>query len=225
MKALALSAAIFAATVIPGAAGTLGIEVFDNGTLVDQLSGIATGTALLTTSDPFFRDIQVNVEGSPVLPHADLSSTSLDATASTGFTGTHVLTVEVFQTNVSGSGPTQSTFTVNGLIGNPGPTTETTYAGGTATTLGTPLAAHTFPVGLTTGSAGPIDAAFGAFNADALEYSIAFTAANQSFGGSAQITTGGAVPEPATWAMLIIGFGFMAWGASVRREARALEVA
>jgi PEP-CTERM motif len=220
MKALLLSAAFFAANVIPAAA-TLGIDVFDNGTLIDQLTNVSTGTALLTTSDAAFRDIQVNVEGSPVLPLADLSSTSLDATAATGFSGTHVLTVDVFQTNVSGRGPTQSTFTVNGLIGNPGPTTEASFAGGSASTLGTELASHTFPVGLTTGSAGPIDAPFGPFNADALQYSIAFTAPGQSFGGSAELTSG--VPEPSTWAMLIIGFGFLAWGAATRRHARYLE--
>jgi hypothetical protein len=32
----------------------------------------------------------------------------------------------------------------------------------------------------------------------------------------------GAIPEPSTWAMLIVGFGFMAWGASTRRGVRAL---
>jgi PEP-CTERM motif len=207
MRSMILAAAFLAATAIPGAAGMLGIEIFDNGTLIDQLSGITTGTALLTTSDAAFRDIQVNVEGSPVLPLADLSSTSLDASAASGFSGTHVLTVDVFQTNVSGRGPTQSTFTVNGLIGAPGPTTENSFEGGSATSLGTLLATHTFPVGLTNGAAGPIAAAAGAFNADALQYSIAFTAPNQSFGGSSQVLT--SVPEPSTWAMVAIGFGVM----------------
>ena len=31
-----------------------------------------------------------------------------------------------------------------------------------------------------------------------------------------------AVPEPSTWAMLIIGFGFMAWGAMTRRDMRTM---
>lgn len=31
-------------------------------------------------------------------------------------------------------------------------------------------------------------------------------------------------PEPSTWAMLLIGSGFMAWGAMTRRKARALIV-
>lgn len=219
MNRLFLSVAVLASLATPAAA-TLGIDVFDNGALIDQLTNVATGTALLTTNDAAFRDIQINVEGSPVLPLADLSTTSLDATTSSGLTGTHVLTIDVFQTSVNGRGPTQSTFTVNGLIGNPGPTTEATFAGGTASTLGTELASHTFPVGLTTGSAGPIDAPFGPFTADAIQYSIDFTHANQSFGGSAELTT--SVPEPSTWAMLIIGFGFMAWGAATRRRVRAI---
>jgi hypothetical protein len=32
------------------------------------------------------------------------------------------------------------------------------------------------------------------------------------------------VPEPSTWVMLAIGFGFMAWGASTRRRVRQLVV-
>jgi hypothetical protein len=215
MKNLFLSSVFLATFTIPAAAGVLGIEVFDNSTLVDSLSGLTTGTAHLTASDAAFSDIQVNVEGSPVLPFADLSSTSLDATAATGFTGTHTLTVEVFQTGVSGRGPTQSTFTVNGLIGGPGPTTESTFEGGSSSSLGTLLSAHTFPVGLTNGSA-QLDAAAGSFTADALEYQIAFAAPNQSFGGSVELTT--SVPEPSTWAMLIVGFAFLGWAASRRNR-------
>lgn len=37
------------------------------------------------------------------------------------------------------------------------------------------------------------------------------------------VTATSTVPEPSTWAMLIIGFGFMAWGASTRRRVRTLE--
>ena len=29
-----------------------------------------------------------------------------------------------------------------------------------------------------------------------------------------------AIPEPSTWAMLLIGFGFMAWGAANRKTVR-----
>lgn len=36
--------------------------------------------------------------------------------------------------------------------------------------------------------------------------------------------TAAATPEPSTWAMLLIGAGFMAWGASARKRARLLAI-
>jgi hypothetical protein len=54
------------------------------------------------------------------------------------------------------------------------------------------------------GAFGPVSAATGAFTSDETQFAINFTAASQSFGGSAQLTTG--VPEPSTWAMMLIGF-------------------
>lgn len=52
-------------------------------------------------------------------------------------------------------------------------------------------------------------------------------AANLALLGGSSITgfnesmESAAVPEPATWAMVLIGFGFMAWGASTRKRLRA----
>jgi hypothetical protein len=44
--------------------------------------------------------------------------------------------------------------------------------------------------------------------------------------GTATATTGvgATVPEPSTWVMLTVGFGFMAWGAATRRKVRELIV-
>jgi PEP-CTERM motif len=36
--------------------------------------------------------------------------------------------------------------------------------------------------------------------------------------------TAGAVPEPSTWAMLVIGFGVMAWGAMTRKARKASSI-
>lgn len=218
MKRLFLSTALLAALSVPAAAGILGINVLDNGVIIDSLSGITTGTASLTTSDAAFSNITVNAQGAPVLPLADLSTVTLDATASSGFTGTHTLTIDVFQTAINGLGPVFSTFTINGLIGGPGPTTESTFEGGSSSTLGSLLATHTFPVGDVNDHFGPVSSSTGAFTADAIEYGIAFTAANQSFGGSAELTTN--VPEPATWAMAAIGFGLMALFGRKARSSR-----
>lgn len=209
MKRWLLGVAFIAAIgTTPASAGILGIEIFDNATLVDSLSGETTGTASLSSSDANFSNITVDVQGSPVLPHADLSTVTLDATASTGFVGTHTLTIDVFQTAVSGHGSTQSTFTINGLIGDPGPTTESTFEGGTASSLGSLLATHTFAVGDVDDHFGPVTVGAGAFTADAAQFGVAFTSAGQSFGGSAELTTN--VPEPRTWALLALGFVAMA---------------
>lgn len=37
------------------------------------------------------------------------------------------------------------------------------------------------------------------------------------------VTATSAIPEPSTWAMIAIGFGFMAWGAAKRRRVRDLS--
>jgi hypothetical protein len=213
MNRLLLAAALLAATAVPASA-TLQIEVFDNGSLIDNVTGITTGAASLTANDANFANITINAQGSPILPNADLSSVTLDATAAVGFSGSHELTIDVLQSDIAGRGNTLSTFTVNGLTNDPGPTTESTFASGGL------LASHTFPAALLDGSFGPVSAAAGVFTTDETQFAIDFTAPRQSFGGSVQLTTG--VPEPSTWAMLLIGFGFMAWGAMTRRKVREL---
>jgi hypothetical protein len=213
MKRLLIAATALAALASPAQA-TLQIEVFDNGALIDNVTGITTGAASLTANDANFANITINAQGSPILPNADLSSVTLDATAAAGLTGSHELTIDVLQSAIAGTGNTLSTFTVNGLTNDPGPTTESTFANGGL------LASHTFPVALLDGSAGPFLAATGAFNNDEIQFAVDFTAPRQSFGGSAQLTTG--VPEASTWVMLTVGFVFMAWGAMSRRRVREL---
>lgn len=193
-------ATAFAALVSPAAAATLDIEIFDNGALIDTVSSVS-GAATLTSSDAVFANITVASQGSPILPNADLSSVTLDATTRAAFSGAHLLTVDVIQTGVSGTGNTLSTFTINGLVNDPGPTTESSFAGGAL------QATHSFPVGLLDGSVGPLSGVAGAFTTDELQYSVDFTAPAQSFGGSSQLTTN--VPEPSTWAMMALGLGFM----------------
>jgi len=201
---------MLAALTLPARA-TLQIEVFDNGALIDNVTGITTGAASLTANDANFANITIAAQGSPILPNADLSSVTLDASAAAGFTGSHILTVDVLQSAISGRGSTLSTFTVNGLTNDPGPTTESTFADGGL------LASHTFPVTLLDGSFGPVSAAAGTFTSDETQFAVDFTAPRQSFGGSIQLTTG--VPEPSTWAMLALGFGLMGLLGFRRRNA------
>jgi hypothetical protein len=210
MRKILLTTTMLAALTLPARA-TLQIEVFDNGALIDNVTGITTGAASLTANDANFANITIAAQGSPILPNADLSSVTLDASAAAGFTGSHILTVDVLQSAISGRGGTLSTFTVNGLTNDPGPTTESTFADGGL------LASHTFPVTLLDGSLGPVAATAGTFTSDETQFAVDFTAPRQSFGGSIQLTTG--VPEPSTWAMLALGFGLMGLMGFRRRNA------
>jgi len=214
MNKLLLSAALLAALASPARA-TLQIEVFDNGALIDNVTGITTGAASLTANDANFANITIAAQGSPILPNADLSSVTLDASAAAGFTGSHTLTVDILQSAIDGRGNTLSTFTVNGLTNDPGPTTESTFADGGL------LASHTFPVALLDGSAGPFSTATGPFTSDETQFAIDFTAPRQSFGGSIQLTTG--VPEPSTWALMLLGFGLLGF-VGVRSRASRIAV-
>jgi hypothetical protein len=212
MNKLLLTAALLAAIGASPASATLQIEVFDNGSLIDNVTGITTGAASLTANDANFANITINAQGSPILPNADLSSVTLDATASTTFSGAHELTIDVLQSDITGRGNTLSTFTVNGLTNDPGPTTESTFADSAL------LASHTFPVALLDGSFGPVSAATGAFSSDETQFMVDFTAPRQSFGGSIQLTTG--VPEPSTWALMALGFGVLGLLGFQKRKAQ-----
>ena len=112
-----LAATVSALAIIAAAApanATLQIEVFDNGVLFADFTGFTTGVAAVEiANDPNFANITINAQGSPILPKADLSSVTLDATTSSSFSGTHTLTVDTLQSSITGTGNTLSTFTVN----------------------------------------------------------------------------------------------------------------
>ena len=85
-------------------AAILEISVFDNGVLVGVSPPSPFGIAAFSdngTLDPAFAAIGVLANGRPLIPNPDLSSVTLDISAGAGFTGTHTLTVEIFQIGVS----------------------------------------------------------------------------------------------------------------------------
>jgi hypothetical protein len=211
-----VGAALLAA--MPVAAQQLHVEVFDGATLVDSVTA-STGVVNLSTTDANFSEISFTGVGVPTIKNPELSTVTLNVKSATA--GSHTLTIDVFQTGVSAPAGShlESTFTSNDLIGDPGPTFESTFFNGTNTTLGTTLASHTFAVGDLVDHFGPITSIIGsALTADAQQYMITFTAAGQSSNDTIQL--GSAVPEPSTWAMFIAGFALMG-AVGFRRAKRA----
>jgi hypothetical protein len=200
MKAAALGLAALIAAPLPAAA-TLAVSVTDNGSPVTVSCApgnpSASGGILCTGSDPAFSTLSIIGSGSPNLPGADLSSLTIDVTSAVG--GTHVLALDLLQTGISVPGPTSvsSTFTVNNLVGGPGPSTLSTSVNGSV------IASHTFPVGTLSDSVNDLDLIAGSITSDAHDYSITFTAADQSATDTIQLVA--AVPEPATFALLGVG--------------------
>jgi hypothetical protein len=221
MKQLLLAGVASLSLVSAAPAAMLTIAVFDNGVLEGTSTSI-DGTATLNIStDPAFDTLNIAAAGSPFIPHADLSSAVLNVTSAT-ISSLHILTVDVFQSGVTvpGGTHTESTFTVNNLIGLPGPATLSTFWNGTGiNSLGAILASHTFPLGATNDTFGPVGVPLStALFSDAQQYRIAFSLPDQSANDTIQLTT--AIPEPSTWAMLGLGFiGLIFVGATRKRIA------
>lgn len=211
---LVATAALFAAMTTPVAAAQLNIDVFDNGVLVGSTTSIS-GSTTLNVSDPNFDVLTLTAAGFPDLPRADLSSIALNVT-SAGITTVHNIEIDVFQTGVNIKGVTASTFTANDLIGDPGPTVEKTFVGGTTSTLGALVKSATFPAGTVAGSVGPLFSGSLLATNDAQQYLIRFDAPDQSSNDTIQFST--AVPEPKTWVMLGLGFAFMSLTGARRRR-------
>lgn len=211
MKPLFLAAAFTAALSVPAPAATLLIQVLDNGTSIG-FSPISTfGIASFIdngTLDPNFSSISVTANGPPLLPGGDLTSITADITAAGSFPIAHTLDIRIFQNGVSlpAGTTTESTMTVNNLVGTPGPSTLSTFIDGGAASLGTLLNSATFPPGTVNETQGPFANTLGAdVGSDAHQYQISFTAADQAATDSIQLTTEAAIPEASTWSMLLLG--------------------
>lgn len=200
-------------------AGVINCNILVDGTSIATCPTTSSGSLIFAApsgASPLFSSISLTADGPPTLPNPDLSTVTLDVSASSGFTGTHILTVDIFQTGVSAPAGTtlETTATINNLIGLPGPTTLSDFFNGTSSSLGTTLRSNIFPVSFT-GAIGPfVDVIPTALTADAESYAITFSAANQSANDTIQLQgVTQSVYEPNSLAMLgtaLLGFGWIA---------------
>jgi hypothetical protein len=227
MKKLLLSAALGAAALAYGTAAdaaTISLQVFDGASLIGSVANVGGGSATVAGNDAIFT-FSVSAQGVPVIPNPDFGTITIDASAAAGGT----LTIWATQQGLNGfpSGTLANSFAANFLINatNVASVVMTNYldagnvAFGTATQLATATctpaggnncAPPTFlanVAGLTTFS-------------ETEKFVITFTGAG-GVEANSQIAT--AVPEPATWGMMLLGFAGL--GFAFRQSRRKVSFA
>jgi hypothetical protein len=193
------------------------LTVTDNGVLIGSGSSSTGLLSLSIATDPEFSAIVVTVTGVPLLPAPDLGTVSTDISTKTGFTGTHTIGILAKQSGI-GSIPVNAgtvSFTANGVVGAPGPTTQSLLLNGT------PVASFTFPPA--TGSASmDFSTPAGNLTSETEGISATFTAHQQDQESTIEFAaTRIAIPEPLT--LGVLGIGLV--GLGVARRYRRREAA
>ena len=192
-----------------------------NGGAVTQLATDAGSTGILSyVGTPAGSGYTFNsgAFGFPVTNQYDLLTQSINVSQGTSRTGS-VLNIFITETDLPtlNGGTLMSSFTSNTLT-NATATISSYYSATNALYGGTLLRSTAFPTPGAS-SATNVVSATGPFSLTT-RYDIAFGAGFGNFNGTANIT---AVPEPATWGMMIMGFGLM--GGVLRRRSTKVAFA
>lgn len=197
----------------------LGLQV-DNGTI--RTIGDDAGTGSLTFSGNYggFTN-SIIAQGYPTMVQPALQTASIDTAKASGAAST--LTIYITQTDLSPiSGGLLSSFTSNSFQGAALSVEESTMlSASNALFGGTLLASQTF-TGLGSKDYGTaVGNLIGPFS-ETTKYVINAGAGASSFNDTINITSG-AVPEPASWALMISGFGLVGGALRMSRRSIAFE--
>ena len=209
-KFFAIAALATTAFIATPASATITIGVSVNGGAISTVAGDAgTGSANYnTTTGGYFYN--VSATGFPLLSMPELLTQSVNIQQAGG--ANSVIDVYITQSNMTAfTGGLLSTFTSNTVRGL-NATLSSFFSSSNAIFTGTLLQSANFSsTGLFSG--GNAVSAATPFS-ETVRYTLNFTGGtNSNFNGTANIS---AVPEPATWAMMLVGFGAM--GVAMRRR-------
>jgi hypothetical protein len=205
----ALSGAAFLVTLASGADAsvvTIGVSA-DGGPLVTTFG---TNSAVFTGSAGVFNINTISATAAPALPIDLLDSTSLDVVSTAG--GLHTLTVFITAQGLlspTGFNTFVSNFTENTLPAGYSVLEQTFISSANALFTGTLLSSASFTNIGTSVQSALADAGSGPYS-----LTEKYTITANGTGSTLSTINMSAVPEPSTWAMMILGFigvGFMAY--------------
>lgn len=215
---LAATASAFAMAPAANAAIFIGISV-NGGAISTVATDLGTGSANYnTTTGGYFYN--VSATGFPLLVRPQLITQSVNIQSAGGSNA--VIDVYITQTDLTTfTGGLLSTFTSNTISGLNAQLTSL-YSTSNAVFTGTQLQTAGFTNTGMFSAGNALGTVTGPWS-ETVRYTLNFTGGNGSnFNGTANLT---AVPEPATWAMLMLGFGALGGMLRTRRGAARIRFA
>jgi hypothetical protein len=227
LTGLALGAALLGAPAIANAQA-IGVQVFDNGLPIGSIALTPGGVVSGVFSDAAFTSVIVSATGSPATPFPSFGTTTTNI--STNFDpagGPHTLTIISTQIGVTPTGASEdfsNAFTTNNLVGASGVASVNFANFVDAADLpfnaiqGIGATAFLGSIGATSVN-GTGNGFIGPFFSETMIMTADFTGGISQIQTTDQIT---GVPEPGTWAMMLLGFAGLAFAFHKRRKSAQL---